>query len=577
MATKVSAEVTVTDQTDATAIRAWFHAQTSSVTPSAPTTTDATATPSGWTLAEPTVSSASDLSKYVYRCEQLVWGDGTCDWGTVTMSASYEAAKVAYNEALAAKRVATDYITESQDGIMVHPEGDSTTGWSIRDAIELLRSGTSMLWAGLVSNSARLRLGLANAAHVIVGSSGMEVFRSSSASVAQFGKAVRIGENGSPRMLINGNGLLGMDGSDNAEFVVGLDGAEVVTRMHMDLASNTGYASIQKVGTSMTSTSATVTLPSGVISSGSDVVLSMHVYLRVKQSSSSQYVVSNYDTQATFTYGVASTHSIYQYMDVVYDGSTSMVISYNHGTITQYEYDIVVTPKFYDFDGTTNASYLTLGNRGYDGNGAFTATLGEGLSASSRDQTAIGKYNDNQSTNAFEVGNGTDGNSKSNAFAVRWDGGVDTAGDVRDMSGNLRYAPIAHGSLTKLSSTLTLSTSAQKLPLGGTFVGNGCSASSSGIKVAQAGTYIIYGSAYLGTGYAANDIVHLLVHVNSTEVCDCLYRAAGTNPYQTVETTPIIQQLSANSVVTLHGYNQIAARGTINTKTGHGIKVIRIA
>jgi len=39
-------------------------------------------------------------------------------------------------------------------------------------------------------------------------------------------------------------------------------------------------------------------------------------------------------------------------------------------------------------------------------------------------QTAIGKFNDNQSNNAFEIGNGTSDSARSNAVAVKWDGNV---------------------------------------------------------------------------------------------------------------------------------------------------------
>ena len=145
------------------------------------------------------------------------------------------------------------------------------------------------------------------------------------------------------------------------------------------------------------------------------------------------------------------------------------------------------------------------------------------------------------------------------------------------MSGALRYAPIAYGSLTYMASALTLTTSAQKLPLGTTFVGNGCSASSNGVKVEKAGTYLILGSAYLFDGYTANDIVHLLIRAGSTEVADCVYRAPTANPYQTISTVPVVVQLAANSVVTLHAYNQVAARGTINSRTMHGLTVLRIA
>lgn len=177
MATRASAEVTVTDRTDATAVRAWYRTQVSSVAPSAPNTSSASATPSGWTLAEPTVSGSADLSNYVWRCEQLVWGDGTCDWGPVTLSSSYEAAKVAYNEAQAAKATATSFITELGDGVMVHPDGDATTGWSIRDALELLKGGVSMLRAWVDGQIVKMRIGLADLGHVTLESDGMYVWR----------------------------------------------------------------------------------------------------------------------------------------------------------------------------------------------------------------------------------------------------------------------------------------------------------------------------------------------------------------------------------------------------------------
>lgn len=50
-------------------------------------------------------------------------------------------------------------------------------------------------------------------------------------------------------------------------------------------------------------------------------------------------------------------------------------------------------------------------------------------------QTAIGKYNDNQSNNAFEIGNGTSDSARSNAFTVAWDGEVEMYLDDTATSG----------------------------------------------------------------------------------------------------------------------------------------------
>ena len=118
MAVKASAEDTVYDQTDATAIREWHYPSTSAVAPARPSTTQASATPPGWSLSEPTVSSDADLAKYDYTCLQTVWGDGTCTWGEVTLSASFEAAKVAWNKASSAYAATQPIASKTYAGLI---------------------------------------------------------------------------------------------------------------------------------------------------------------------------------------------------------------------------------------------------------------------------------------------------------------------------------------------------------------------------------------------------------------------------------------------------------------------------
>ena len=109
MAIKCSAETTVTNQIDATDLIMWYYATTLTTKPLSPSTTSASATPTGWSLIEPTIASASDLSKYIYACLQIVWGDGTCSWGDVQLSASFEAAKQAYNLAHSTASIFTTF------------------------------------------------------------------------------------------------------------------------------------------------------------------------------------------------------------------------------------------------------------------------------------------------------------------------------------------------------------------------------------------------------------------------------------------------------------------------------------
>lgn len=107
MAIRASSEVTIFDQTDADALVTWYQLTSSATKPSKPSTTIATDTPPGWTKAEPAFSEGS--TKYLYTCLQTVWKNGKCDWGDVQLDSGYEAAKVAYNQAVTAK-AASDFL-----------------------------------------------------------------------------------------------------------------------------------------------------------------------------------------------------------------------------------------------------------------------------------------------------------------------------------------------------------------------------------------------------------------------------------------------------------------------------------
>lgn len=62
--------------------------------------------------------------------------------------------------------------------------------------------------------------------------------------------------------------------------------------------------------------------------------------------------------------------------------------------------------------------------------GIYSHAQNHNTTAAYEAQTAIGKYNANNSANAFEVGNGTSDSARSNAFTVAWDGTTTHDGDV---------------------------------------------------------------------------------------------------------------------------------------------------
>ena len=68
--------------------------------------------------------------------------------------------------------------------------------------------------------------------------------------------------------------------------------------------------------------------------------------------------------------------------------------------------------------------------------GLHSFAHGQYVNAGYAQQTAIGRYNDNKSTSLFEIGNGADANSRSNAFEVDASGNVTASGDVTDGQGN---------------------------------------------------------------------------------------------------------------------------------------------
>ena len=71
-----------------------------------------------------------------------------------------------------AAKKATDYLTTvDSTGLMVHPSSDSTTGWKISSAIELLKSGVSYLKMWLDGSTPKVRIGKSDAANVLISSS----------------------------------------------------------------------------------------------------------------------------------------------------------------------------------------------------------------------------------------------------------------------------------------------------------------------------------------------------------------------------------------------------------------------
>lgn len=146
---------------------------------------------------------------------------------------------------LDAARTATGYIVDISDGMMVHPEGDETTGWRMGTAIELLRSGASYIKAWLDGAAAKVRVGLEAAGHAVLSPDGMEVYKGG-ASVALFGGSSRVGAASGPRFEADSAGARIFSGAgDHADVTSG--GLEVY-QGGSSVASFGGEARVGKLG-----------------------------------------------------------------------------------------------------------------------------------------------------------------------------------------------------------------------------------------------------------------------------------------------------------------------------------------
>ncbi len=75
-----------------------------------------------------------------------------------------------------------------------------------------------------------------------------------------------------------------------------------------------------------------------------------------------------------------------------------------------------------DYYGTAEGPYYSFGQRTGTSKGSYSFISGQGLTAEYPRETVLGMYNNDSGDYALTIGNGTDENTRSNAFAVTWDG-----------------------------------------------------------------------------------------------------------------------------------------------------------
>lgn len=116
MAVKASATITLFDIVDIDSVTIYYLLQSSTANPPSVPTTD---NPGGnWTTSEPTYTEGS--TNTLYTVTKTKYSDGSFEYTPVSKSSSYEAAKTAYNKAVAAQNTAND-VSNDMDNLGTNP------------------------------------------------------------------------------------------------------------------------------------------------------------------------------------------------------------------------------------------------------------------------------------------------------------------------------------------------------------------------------------------------------------------------------------------------------------------------
>ena len=124
MSIKASASVTLSSIRDLQSCTRYYLLQSSTLSPPS----KPTAKPPGgsWVTTEPSYTAGSTNS--LYFCDLNVFSDGDYAYSDVSLSSSYEAAKTAYNRAVAAGEVAAEAL--SSVDCIVGTQTASTNAWT---------------------------------------------------------------------------------------------------------------------------------------------------------------------------------------------------------------------------------------------------------------------------------------------------------------------------------------------------------------------------------------------------------------------------------------------------------------
>ena len=375
MAVKARAEITIYHVIEIDKMIRYYLLQSStSAAPSKP----ATNPPGGsWQTTEPSYTAGS--TNTLYFVDLTIMSDETFEYSDVSKSSSYEAAKEAYNAAIAARKVATDYITQDKDGMTV---GNKQYNRNVRITplevairngdTDLARFAETLIELGL---STDFVLQIVNNAIRFVGSDG-------SAAIAHIG----YGECNARNPEYD---------PDNGDMTEDIPEYTILSRPYYTLGSRSSDST-------QTSDIGEWSIGAGekVLASGVD---SVAVGCKTKATGPCAYA-EGLESEATGECAHAEGN---------YCKATALS-AHAEGNITE-----------------ANGPYSHAEGLETHAHGGASHTGGVGTIAKGYAQTVIGMYNAVNDTHLLIIGNGLDNESRQNALEVWADGSLNSAGSVR--------------------------------------------------------------------------------------------------------------------------------------------------
>ena len=411
---KATDTITLTAVRDIQSVTWYYQLKTGTSAPAKPT---ASPPPSPWQTTEPSYTAGD--TKYLFIVERTVYTDGTFEYTTPSLSSSYEAAKQAYNEAQNAKKTATNFMSSDSSGIMVAD----------------MRNGTSQT----PSNP--------SGRNVLIDSDSIDI-RNGSDVLASFGSTAVIGQEGESQVQIDYNSLQMIDKEGNIFFVVS------------DLRDRSGTATVEESFTYRDTTMLTfqalgivkvvadgTTLSNTDYSlgpNGQDVTINVS-YDEVKITYTTNRIVTAYTLGDRHRVGRVGANSVAMGRSLIASGPFAVALG--SGTEAGGRSSLasgVATRALGNNSAALGSSGVATGfgsaTFGYGGNahgmfsfvdgednvanGRNSHAMGRGTIAQYESQTVMGRYNvaDTSNKNALIIGNGASDDSRSNGFAVGWNG-----------------------------------------------------------------------------------------------------------------------------------------------------------